>query len=249
MVELPDAIVLCGGAGLRLRSITGDGPKVMAQIANRPFLELLLRQLRRCSFRRVILAVGYRKETISSHFGNEFLGLELVYSDEAFPLGTGGALRHAACLVESAAALVMNGDSYTDTNLYQLVEDHYGSDADASLLVVRADGRNDCGSVLMDDRGWIREFKEKVSSSEFAYVNAGIYVLSRSLLFSIPAAVQVSIEHELFPRWLKENKLLRAVVFSGECIDIGTPERYRMAQAVLATAEPNTLTGPQHGTL
>jgi mannose-1-phosphate guanylyltransferase len=237
MVSLPDAIILCGGAGLRLRSITGDDPKVMAQIANRPFLELLLTQLRRNSFRRVILAVGYRSETIFSHFGNEFVGLDLLYSDEPFPLGTGGALRHAACLVESAAALVMNGDSYTDANLYQLVEDHYDSNADASLLVVRANGRNDCGSVVMDDRGWIQEFKEKVSSSEAAYVNAGIYVLSRSLLFGIPAGVPVSIEHELFPRWLNENKLLRAVMCSGECVDIGTPERYRMAQVVLATAE------------
>jgi len=239
MVSLPDAIILCGGAGLRLRGITGDGAKAMARIANRPFLELLLRQLRRHSFRRVILAVGYRKETIFSHFGDEFLGLNLLYSDEPFPLGTGGALRHAACLVESDAALVLNGDSYTDANLDQFVEGHYANKADASLLVVRADGRKDCGSVVMNSRGWIREFKEKVSSSESVYVNAGIYVLVSSLLSAIPAGVQVSIEHELFPRWLKENKLLHAVLCSSECVDIGTPERYRIAQAVLATAERN----------
>lgn len=239
MVRLPDAIVLCGGVGLRLRSITGDGPKAMAQIADRPFLEILLRQLRRHAFRRIILAVGYRKETIFSYFGDEFLGLSLLYSHEPFPLGTGGALQHAACLVESDSALVLNGDSYTDANLYQLVEDHYASNADASLLVVRTDGRDDCGSVLMDGSGWIREFKEKVSSSESAYVNAGIYVLSSNLLSGIPAGVQVSIEHELFPRWLKENKLLRAVLCSSECVDIGTPERYRIAQAVLSTAERN----------
>jgi NDP-sugar pyrophosphorylase family protein len=239
MVRLPDAIILCGGAGLRLRSITGDGPKAMAQIADRPFLELLLRQLRRHRLRRIILAVGYRKETILRYFGDEFLGLNLLYSHEPFPLGTGGALQHAACMVESDFALVLNGDSYTDVNLNQFVEDHDASNADASLLVVKADGRNDCGSVLMDGSGWIREFREKVSSSESAYVNAGIYVLSRSLLIGIPAAVQVSIEKELFPGWLRENKRLRAALYSGECVDIGTPERYRMAQAVLATAERN----------
>lgn len=243
MVDLPEAIILCGGAGLRLRSVTGDSLKVMAQIADRPFLELLLRQLRRNSFRRVVLAVGYRKETVSSRFGNDFLGLDLLYSDEPFPLGTGGALRQAASLVQSDAVLVMNGDSYTDVNLYQFAEDHCDSGADGSLLVVPAKGRNDCGSVLMDDRGWIRQFKEKESSADFAYVNAGIYLLSRSLLLGLPTGVEVSIEHELFPRWLSEKKSLRGVVFAGECIDIGTPERYRMAQAVLATAEAESLKG------
>jgi NDP-sugar pyrophosphorylase family protein len=237
MVRLPDAIILCGGAGLRLRGTTGDGPKAMAQIANRPFLELLLRQLRRHSFRRVILAVGYRKETISSYFGDEFLGMNLFYSNEPFPLGTGGALRPASCFVQSDVTLVLNGDSYTDANLWQLVEGHYASKADASLLVVRAEGRDDCGSVIVDDRGWIREFKEKVSSSGSVYVNAGIYVLLSNLLSGIPAGVQVSIEHELFPRWLKDNKLLRAVLCSNDCVDIGTPERYQMAQSALATVE------------
>ena len=239
MVRLPDAIILCGGAGLRLRSVTGDCPKAMVQIADRPFLELLLRQLRRYCFRRIILAVGYRKETISSYFGDEFLGLSLLYSPEPFPLGTGGALQHAVRQVDSDSALVLNGDSYTDANLTQLVEDHHASNADGSVLLVRADGRDDCGSVLMDGSGWIREFREKASSSESAYVNAGIYVLSRSLLIGIPAAVQVSIEKELFPGWLRENKRLRAALCSGQCVDIGTPERYCTAQALLAKAERN----------
>jgi D-glycero-alpha-D-manno-heptose 1-phosphate guanylyltransferase len=211
----------------------------MAQIGVRPFLELLLRQLRRNSFRRVVLAVGYRKEVISSHFGNEFSGLELLYSEESSPLGTGGALRNAASLVKSETVLILNGDSYTDTNLYDFVEHHHVSNADGSVLVVRTDGRSDCGSVLLDDDGWIRSFQEKVSPGASAYVNAGIYALSKALLNEIPDGVQVSIELQLFPKWLSENKRLRGVVSSAECVDIGTPERYRMAQQVLVTAESN----------
>ena len=47
MRNTPDVIVLCGGAGLRLRSVTGNSPKAMATVSGRPFMELLLRQLER----------------------------------------------------------------------------------------------------------------------------------------------------------------------------------------------------------
>ena len=114
---MPDAIVLCGGAGLRLRSVIGDAPKGMAAVAGRPFLELLLRQLRRHGFERVILAVGYQRDMIYSHFGESAFGLRLAYSVESSPLGTGGAVRNAADLVESESVLIMNGDSYTDADL------------------------------------------------------------------------------------------------------------------------------------
>src|SRR6516165_2855106 len=80
MPKTPDAIVLCGGAGLRLKTITGDLPKSMANIVDRPFLELLLMQLRRYRFRRVILAVGYREDLIRSYFGARAFGLRLTYS-------------------------------------------------------------------------------------------------------------------------------------------------------------------------
>lgn len=90
MPEVPDAIVLCGGAGLRLKTITGDAPKSMDVVAGRPFLELLLKQLQRNGLRRVILAVGYQKQVIRSYFGNRMFDLELAYSEESTPLGTGG---------------------------------------------------------------------------------------------------------------------------------------------------------------
>jgi len=238
---MPDAILLCGGAGLRLRDITASGPKSMATVAGRPFLELLLKQLRRNGFERTILAVGYQKDVIRSYFGEQAYGLQLAYSAESSPLGTGGALRNAADMVQSNPVVVMNGDSYTDANLIRFVADHDESRADASMVVAPVDGRNDCGSVLLDQSGRLVRFEEKQDSLGMKYLNAGIYLVSRRLLFDIPQSVQVSLERELLPRWLKEGNHIKGFVHLGPCIDIGTPDRYRGAQDILANAEKENM--------
>jgi NDP-sugar pyrophosphorylase family protein len=209
----------------------------MATVAGRPFLELLLKQLRRNGFERAVLAVGYQKDVIRSYFGEQAYGLKLAYSAESSPLGTGGALRKAADMVQSNSLLIMNGDSYTDANLMRFVADHDESRADASIIVAPVDGRNDCGSVLLDQNGRLVRFEEKQYSLGMKYLNAGIYLVSRRLLFDIQPGVQVSLERELLPRWLKEGNNINGFVHLGPCIDIGTPDRYRGAQDILANAE------------
>jgi mannose-1-phosphate guanylyltransferase len=236
MPSAPDAILLCGGAGLRLRGVIGDTPKGMADVAGRPFLELLLRQLRRSHIERVILAVGYRRETIHSYFGERAFGLSLEYSAESAPLGTGGALRNAASLVTSQSVLIMNGDSYTDVNLREFVNDHIASKAEASLVVVPVESRSDCGTADVDPSGRLAGFVEKQSDANARYTNAGIYMTSLRLLYDIPDG-QVSLEREVFPRWLREGRYFRAFIWPGTCVDIGTPERYWNAQALLENAE------------
>ena len=237
MPNAPDAIILCGGAGLRLRSVTGEAPKSLARIGKRPFLEILLSQLQRHRFHRVILAVGYHRDLIRSHFGDQAHGVKIFYSTESTPLGTGGALRNALGLIDSNAALIMNGDSYTDADLCSFSTEHQNTGADLSVLVVPADGRTDCGLVSVDDNGKVLGFKEKQSALDKQFVNAGIYMASKRILSEIPTGTPVSLEAELLPRWLAEGKQVRAFQHSGRCIDIGTPERYRNAQVTLATAE------------
>lgn len=233
----PDAIILCGGAGLRLRSITADAPKSMASVAGRPFLELLLKQLRRSGFERVILAVGYQRDVIRAHFGSDAFGLQVAYSEESTPLGTGGALRNAAGLIESGNVLIMNGDSYTDINLATLLDEHRNTGAEATVVVVPVDGRSDMGNVQVGVGGRLERFDEKTEGAAAGFNNAGIYMMTQGLVNDIPAGTQISLERELFPRWIKAGRDVRAMVSNGGCMDIGTPERYRRAQGVLQNAE------------
>ena len=234
---MPDTILLCGGEGRRLRSILGDTPKGMADIGGRPFLELLLRQLQRHGFRRAILAVGYRKDIIRSHFGESAFGLSLAYAIESAPLGTGGALRNAADLVESDTVLVMNGDTYTEVDLHEVATDYDETTPEVSIVVVPADGRGDCGSVLVDESGKLAHFQEKQGPFSAPYFSAGIYMLSRRMLYEIPPGIEVSLEQELLPRWIRQGRCIRGFVCPGRCFDIGTPERYRSAQGILANVE------------
>jgi NDP-sugar pyrophosphorylase family protein len=237
-ISRPDAIVLCGGAGTRLRSVTGENPKSMASVAGRPFLELLLRQLRRYGFERAILAVGYRSDAIASLLGKSACGLQLEYARETSPLGTGGALRNAAHLMQTDSALVMNGDSYTDVDIFAFLAKHTETHADLSVVVTPADGRDDTGSVFADSAGRLLRFSEKDRPADgHPFTNAGVYLISQLLILGTPPGIPVSLEKELFPKWIGTNKDLRVFSHHGSCVDIGTPARFEVAQQLLATAE------------
>jgi NDP-sugar pyrophosphorylase family protein len=236
MARLPDAVILCGGAGLRLKTVTGDTPKPMANIAGRPFLELLLGQVKRCGFSRVVLSVGYKHEVIRQHFGDKAFGMDLVYSVEASPLGTGGALAQTAGDIATDTALVMNGDSYAAVDLGHLVAAHQKSGADATVVVM-AETRKDAGSVLLDENGRVKAFAEKSDALNTRYQSAGIYIFKKTLCTAIPHTGKISLEEQLFPEWLAKGTRIDAFIFPGECIDIGTPERYLKAQETLAGVE------------
>ncbi len=67
--------------------------------------------------------------------------------------------------------------------------------------------------------------------SDASYVNAGIYLSVTADAVSIyPDVEAVSLERELLPRWLREGRKIKGFIYSGACVDIGTPERYRLAQ-------------------
>jgi D-glycero-alpha-D-manno-heptose 1-phosphate guanylyltransferase len=87
------ALILAGGMGTRLGSVVKEVPKPMAEVGGRPFLEYLLDYIKCQNIKRAMLAVGFKNELIRKHFGKRFNGLDLIYSTEEEPLGTGGAIK------------------------------------------------------------------------------------------------------------------------------------------------------------
>ena len=85
-----EAIILAGGMGTRLKKIVPDLPKPMAPIKDKPFLAILIQNLKKLNFTSVIISVGYKSEKIINYFGASYAGLSIKYSVEKYPLGTGG---------------------------------------------------------------------------------------------------------------------------------------------------------------
>ncbi len=113
-----EAIILAGGLGTRLKETIPEGPKSMAPVSGRPFLEYQLDYLDRWGIRRVILSVGYQKEKIISHFGNEYKSLEIEYAIEEEPLGTGGAIINALQFVRGFSTFIFTEYKVKKTKIF-----------------------------------------------------------------------------------------------------------------------------------
>jgi D-glycero-alpha-D-manno-heptose 1-phosphate guanylyltransferase len=223
------AVILAGGLGTRLRSVVGNKPKVLAEVNGRPFLANLLEQLADAGIRRAVLCTGYMAELVSATFGNEYNGIELCYSRETAPLGTGGALRLALPLLSSSPVLVMNGDSYCDVNLSVFIEQHRTCGAKASLVLATVADIGRYGAVEVAPDSSITRFEEKGNRQGEGLINAGIYLIDRTTIASMPPDETVSLERDFFPALVGRG--LYGFAHSGKFIDIGVPADYCAASA------------------
>ena len=228
-----EAAVLVGGKGTRLKSVVADRPKPMAEVAGRPFLEWLLLAIRAEGVQRAVLCTGYLGQFVSDYFGDgSRIGLELAYSFEPAPLGTGGALRLALNQLGGANVLALNGDSFCRFSIAQLVGAHEQSAARATLWLAPVADTGRYGSVEVDAGGAVRAFREKGAAAGPGLINAGVYLLRRECLEALPAGQPASLERELFPSLIGRG--LFATTGEGTFIDIGLPETYAAAGQVLS---------------
>jgi NDP-sugar pyrophosphorylase family protein len=226
------AVVLAGGLGTRLRSVVADRPKVMAEIHGRPFLSYLFDQLLVADIRDVIVCTGYLGTRVTSFFGDSYGSLRIAYSQELSPLGTAGALRLALPLLESEAVLVLNGDSFCGADLATFIEWHSERRARASILLAKMANTDRFGRVHVDHEGRVTGFEEKSPGRGPGLINAGVYLFEREMLRGIPAERPVSLEREIFPRWIAEG--LYGCETEARFLDIGTPESFATAEEFFA---------------
>lgn len=227
------AIVLAGGLGTRLRGAVPDLPKPLAPVAGRPFLAIVLAQLRAQGFDLAVLSVGYRHELVRDAFGDRFDGLRLRYAIEDRPLGTGGAMRLAARFCSDADVFVLNGDSYADVDFAAMLAAHRRAGAALTMCAVQVADTARYGRLLVDD-GRVTGFAEKGVAGA-GLINAGIYAMRRNLLLQPGLPEAFSFENDVLAARLDELRPC-AWVARGRFIDIGVPEDYARAQSMFAGA-------------
>ncbi len=225
------AIVLVGGEGTRLRPLTETVPKPALTLVDRPFLAYMVEWLGGHGVDEVVLACGFLPDVLREALGEgEEGGPRVRYVAEPEPLGTAGAIRFAAGALGEGLEerfLALNGDVLTDLDLSALLARHEERGARATIGLHQVDDSSAYGLVRCDPRGAVLEFLEKTGDPVPGEVNAGMYVLERSVLDLIPVGECVSIEREVFPRLAGDG--LFGALLEGYWMDIGTPERYLQA--------------------
>lgn len=221
------SVILAGGLGTRLRPILPNRPKVLAEVSGRPFLSYIFEQLISAGVRKVVLCTGHRAQMILELFGSTYKSLDLKYSTEDRPLGTAGALRLALPYLSSEYVLVMNGDSFVDTQLGTYGQWFFEQERRGALLLTEVLDTGRYGRVSFSASGQILSFDEKKVSSGPGWINAGIYIFSTSLLEDIPEGKFASLESEFLPQWIGGG--LYGYPCRASFIDIGVPDSYAFA--------------------
>lgn len=215
----------------------GETPKILAPVAGRPFLDHLLTWLAGYGARRVVLCLGVRADLVTDHLNRHpFPDIEIVPSIEPAPLGTAGALRLAAPLLRSDPVLAMNGDTFVDADLTDFVAGHGAHRAAASVLCATVPSAARYGRLDIDGTGRIRRFVEKdPADSGPGPINAGLYLFSQAWLADFARGTGGSLERDVFAT--SPPGSFHAVPAKGATfLDIGTPESFAEAEAVIRRA-------------
>lgn len=226
------AVVLAGGFGTRVRHVLPGIPKPMAPVAGRPFLEWVVRFLARQGVCQVVLSTGYLAEVIARHFDpGPVAGVRVMCVPETEPLGTAGGFLHAArhSGLRPTSWLVLNGDSLCFGSLSEAkVRLGYGA---GLLLGCAVPDASRYGTLAIGADGQLLAFAEKRPGQ--GIINAGVYLLSASLLPAFPERRPLSFEQDVFPTLAAHGVALGVSTVPGPFLDIGTPESLNEAEAFI----------------
>lgn len=225
-----EAVILSGGKGTRLQSVIKDIPKTMADVNGTPFLETTLQWLNSFNINKVILAVGYKKEYIKKYFGNNYKNINLIYSEEEEPLGTGGAIKKALKECVDDNVIVMNGDVLARVDLNKMYEKHL-SLGSVMTIAVKEMTNFDRFGVVKFNKDRITRFEEK-KYVEKGFMNTGIYIMNKDIFENKIENKSFSIENDYLSKYVDKDKI-SPFIFAGEFIDIGIPEDHQKIQAMI----------------
>ncbi len=238
------ALILAGGEGTRLRPLTYTVPKPVLPLAGRPHVAYVIDWLVRHGVDDVVVSCGHLAEGMRRAVAELEPGVEIRYAEEPDARGTAGAIRFAEDMLGDRF-LVLNGDVLCDLDLTALIEQHRRTGARATIALYPVADPRGYGLVRRREDGEITEFLEKPEPEQIDTdeINAGAYLLERSVLERIPPDRAVSIEREVFPRLIGEG--LYGIRLAGYWIDIGTPDRFLEANWDILEGHVETVVAEQ----
>jgi|LWDU01.1.fsa_nt_gi dTDP-glucose pyrophosphorylase len=223
--------LMAGGFGTRLHPLTKDTPKPLLKVGNKPILEMIIEQFINYGFHNFYISTHFKSEQIRDYFKDGKLhNVSVKYVHEDVPLGTAGSLGLLPDNLPSLPIIVMNGDLLTKVDFKNLLNFHCEHNSEATMCVREYDFQVPYGVVEIDDYN-IKDIKEKPVHKFF--VNAGIYVLNRSLINKVDGKSYLDmtdfLEKEL------NNGGVNAFPIHEYWLDIGQMEEYEKANREFST--------------
>ena len=226
--------------------LTKNTPKPMLTVAGIPVTEHQLAMAKAAGITEIVLATSYLSEVFIPYFGDgSQWGMKIKYAVEKQPLGTGGAIRNAAQLLDSAESVViLNGDVLSSHNLSEQIRQHEARDADVTLHLTVVDDARAFGCVPTDSDGRVTAFLEKMENPVTNQINAGCYVFNPRVISTIPLDTVVSVERETFPQLVENGAAVFGYVENAYWLDIGTPRALLKASKDIVTRNGDFLAMP-----
>ena len=224
------AVIMAGGKGSRLLSITNDEiPKPMVPVDGKPLLEYQVEKLKSYGVKKIIMIVGHLGEKISGHFqdGKAF-GVDIDYIFEKEPLGTAGAFYYLKDKIDAKDFLLIFGDVFFDLDFDRMEAFHFKNSALTTLLAHPNGHPYDSDLIQMDDTGRVIGFDSKHNVRDYWYdnmVNAGMYILNKDLLDLVEEPVKIDFEKDILANQVKLGANIYAYHSPEYVKDVGTVDR------------------------
>lgn len=227
---LSEAVILAGGFGTRLQTVISDVPKPMAPVNGKPFLSYILDYLRYYELKHVVISTGHLADKITTFYKSDYKGIDITYTHEATPLGTGGGIRLALEQCKTNDVLILNGDSFFEIDLRFYQRQHRNYESKCSLSLRKVDDASRYGTIDTDGNHRITSFTEKNGLAKPGLINAGVYIINRELYLSETSPdMNFSIEKDFFEQKIGTIKM-QGFEYPGYFIDIGIPDDYSKIQ-------------------
>ena len=215
-------VILCGGLGTRLAPVTERVPKSLAILDGKPFLQYQVELLRSRGITDIVLCIGHLGQQIRRFFDDGTAwGVRIEYSDEGeHLLGTAGAIKRAEPLLKERF-FVMYGDSYLPLDFRDVLSRFAQTDRLAMMVVYRNEKCYDTSNVILEG-DLVRVYDKKAHLPEMVYIDAGVSVLRKEVLESVPPGEVYTLE--ALYQGLIQAKKLAAYETRQRFYEIGSPE-------------------------
>jgi len=221
-------IIMAGGLGSRLGTLTQEIPKPLLPVKGRPILEHIIENLKFQGFTKFVLCLNHKAEMIQKHFkGGEVLGVSIDYTVENKRLGTAGALS-LVDIKSQHPYLVLNADILTNIDFDDVLNFHAIEKSQATMCIKPQAYEIPYACVEFDEHMNLKVLKEKPKVDN--YINAGIYLLNPEIIATVPKDEFYDMP-TLFQQSIDRNVVVKVFRFEDYWVDIGLPVDYSKANA------------------